>query len=138
IVGDGCGAPCPCVTLEALARGWSTLMPDAAGSRIRSAIAANPWYLAGTGRFDTALIELTSGRLISKVGADGMHIAMAPELGLAFATKAVDGSRIAAEEGLVHLLVRNGALTSEAAAQLPRASVLDDAGRVVGAISVRG
>ncbi|MEO6117186.1 MAG: asparaginase, partial [Pseudolysinimonas sp.] len=57
IVGDGCGAPCPCVSLEALARGWSTLMVDAAGSgaRIRSAIATNPWYLAGTGRFDTAL-----------------------------------------------------------------------------------
>ncbi|MEP6842651.1 MAG: asparaginase, partial [Pseudolysinimonas sp.] len=32
IVGDGCGAPCPCVTLEALARGWSSLMADAAGS----------------------------------------------------------------------------------------------------------
>ncbi|MEO6115583.1 MAG: asparaginase, partial [Pseudolysinimonas sp.] len=88
---------------------------------------------------DTALIELselTGGRLISKVGADGMHIAMAPELGLVVATKAVDGSRIAAEEGLVHLLVQTGALTADAAAQLPRASVLNDAGQVVGAISV--
>ena len=139
IVGDGCGAPCPCVTLEALARGWSTVMVDAAGSgaRIRSAIAAHPWNLAGTGRFDTALIELTAGRVISKVGADGMHVAMAVDVGLVVATKAVDGSRIAAEEGLVHLLVQNGALTSEDADRLPRASVLDDAGRVVGAIGVR-
>ena len=140
IVGDGCGAPCPCVTLESLARGWSTVMGDAAGSgaRVRSAIAAHPWNLAGTGRFDTALIELTDGRVISKVGADGMHVAMAVDAGLVVATKAIDGSRIAAEEGLVHLLAQNGALAAEDAERLPRASVRDDAGRVVGTISVRG
>ncbi len=137
IVGDGCGAPCPCVTLEAVARGWATLMDDASSStRIRSAIAANPWYLAGTGRFDTTIAEVTAGRVLSKIGADGMHVAMAPGLGLAVATKAVDGSRIAAEEGLVHLLVHSGALGPEEAERLPRAAVLDDAGRVVGAITV--
>jgi len=138
IVGDGCGAPCPCVSLEALARGWAELMTDATGPgpRIRSAITANPWYLAGTARFDTALIEITDGRAISKVGADGMHIAMAPELGLVIATKAVDGSRIAAEEGLVHLLLRAGVLTADEAQRLPRAAVLNDAGQVVGQIRV--
>ncbi|HEU0205736.1 MAG TPA: asparaginase [Pseudolysinimonas sp.] len=139
IVGDGCGAPCPCVTLEAVARGWATLMDDTGSStRIRSAIAAHPWYLAGTGRFDTALVEVTAGRVLSKIGADGMHLAMAPDLGLVVATKAVDGSRIAAEEGLVHLLVQSGALSSDEAERLPRATVRDDAGRVVGAIAVRG
>jgi L-asparaginase II len=138
IVGDGCGAPCPCVSLEELARGWSTVMADAAGSgaRLRSAIAAHPWNLAGTGRFDTALIELTGGRVISKVGADGMHVAMAVDAGLVVATKAIDGSRVGAEEGLVHLLVQNGVLTADGAERLPRASVRDDAGRVVGAITV--
>jgi len=137
IVGDGCGAPCPCVSLEAVARGWATLM-DATDSsaRIRSAIAAHPWYLAGTGRFDTALAELTAGRVLSKVGADGMHLAMAPELGIVVATKAVDGSGMAAEEALVHLLVQNAAIRADEAERLPRAAVLDDAGRVVGAISV--
>ena len=137
IVGDGCGAPCPCVTLEAAARGWATLMDDTTSStRIRTSIAAHPWYLAGTGRFDTAIAEVTAGRVLSKIGTDGMHLAMAPHAGLAVAAKAVDGSRIAAEEGLVHLLVQSGALSTDEAERLPRASVLDDAGRVVGAISV--
>jgi len=137
IVGDGCGAPCPCVTLEAVARGWATLMDDTTSStRIRTSIAAHPWYLAGTGRFDTAIAEVTAGRVLSKIGTDGMHLAMAPHAGLAVAAKAVDGSRIAAEEGLVHLLVQSGALSTDEAERLPRASVLDDAGRVVGAISV--
>jgi len=138
IVGDGCGAPCPCVSLEAVARGWATLMDDAASStRIRTSIAAHPWYLAGTGRFDTAIAEVTAGRVLSKIGTDGMHLAMAPGAGVAVAAKAVDGSRIAAEEGLVHLLVQSGALSADEAERLPRASVLDDAGRVVGAITVR-
>ena len=138
IVGDGCGAPCPCVSLEAVARGWATLMDDAASSaRIRTSIATHPWYLAGTGRFDTAIAEVTAGRVLSKIGTDGMHLAMAPEAGLVVAAKAVDGSRIAAEEGLVHLLVQSGALSADEAERLPRASVLDDAGRVVGAITVR-
>jgi L-asparaginase II len=138
IVGDGCGAPCPCVTLEAVARGWATLMDDTGSStRIRTSISAHPWYLAGTRRFDTAIAEVTGGRVLSKVGTDGMHLAMAPALGVAVAAKAVDGSRIAAEEGLVHLLVQSGALSADDAERLPRASVLDDAGRVVGSITVR-
>jgi len=137
VVGDGCGAPCPCVSLEAVARGWATLMDDTSSStRIRTSIAAHPWYLAGTGRFDTAIVEVTAGRVVSKIGTDGMHLAMAPELGLVVAAKAVDGSRIAAEEGLVHLLVQSGAVSADEAQRLPRATVLDDAGRVVGAISV--
>jgi L-asparaginase II len=135
VVGDGCGAPCPCVSLEALARGWSTLMDDADSSRrIRSSIAADPWFLAGTGRFDTAIVELTAGRVLSKIGADGMHVAMAPSLGVVVATKAVDGSRVAAEEGLVHLLRQVGALTDDEAERLPRAAVLNDADLVVGSI----
>lgn len=137
VVGDGCGAPCPCVTLEAVARGWATLMDGTeASTRVRSSIAAHPWYLAGTGRFDTVIAELTGGRVLSKIGADGMHVAMAPGVGVAVAAKAVDGSRIAVEEVLVHLLVQVGALSAEEAERLPRASVLDDAGRVVGAITV--
>jgi L-asparaginase II len=97
IVGDGCGAPCPCVSLEAVARGWATLMDDTGSStRIRTSIAAHPWYLAGTGRFDTSIAEVTSGRVLSKIGTDGMHLAMAPDAGLVVAAKAVDGSRIAA------------------------------------------
>jgi L-asparaginase II len=137
IVGDGCGAPCPCVSLAAVARGWATLMDDTGSStRIRTSIAAHPWYLAGTGRFDTAIAEVTSGRVLSKIGTDGMHLAMAPDAGLVVAAKAVDGSRIAAEEGLVHLLVQFGALSADDAERLPRASVRDDAGRVVGSIRV--
>lgn len=137
VVGDGCGAPCPCVTLEAVARGWATLMDGSdASTRIRTSIAAHPWYLAGTGRFDTVIAELTDGGVLSKIGADGMHVAMAPQAGVAVAAKAIDGSRIAVEEVLVHLLVHVGALSAEQADRLPRASVLDDAGRVVGAITV--
>jgi L-asparaginase II len=140
IVSDGCGAPCPCLTLDALARGWATLLaaPDGtSGARIRAAITEYPWNLAGSHRFDTAMVESTGGRIISKVGADGMHIAMVADVGIVVATKAIDGSRVAAEESLLHLLVKNGALTDDELEALPRASVRNDAGELVGAISVR-
>jgi L-asparaginase II len=138
IVSDGCGAPCPCLTLEALARGWSTLLDDSPGSsgaRIRSAITANPWNLAGTHRFDTAMVSSTGGRIISKVGADGLHIAMIAGVGVV-ATKALGGSGVAAEEGLLHLLSANGWLADAEVEAIPRASVRDDAGREVGTIHV--
>src|ERR1700709_991925 len=69
IVQDGCGAPCPCLSLTALARGGAPLLDGVGGSsgrRIGEAIVANPWNLAGTGRFDTAIVEITGGRVISK------------------------------------------------------------------------
>jgi L-asparaginase II len=138
IVSDGCGAPCPCLTLEALARGWSSLLDDSAGSsgaRIRSAITANPWNLAGTDRFDTAMVSSTGGRVISKVGADGLHIAMIAGVGVV-ATKSLAGSGTAAEEALLHLLASNGWLADAEVESIPRASVRDDAGREVGEISV--
>jgi L-asparaginase II len=139
LVSDGCGAPCPCLTLDALARGWATLLaaPEgSSGARIRSAITANPWNLAGTHRFDTAMVETTGGRIISKVGADGMHIAMVADVGTVVATKSIDGSRVAAEESLLHLLAKTGSLSGAELEALPRASVRNDAGDVVGAISV--
>lgn len=139
LVSDGCGAPCPCLTLDAVARGWSTLLASADGSsgaRIRDAIAAHPWNLAGTDRFDTAMVESTGGRVISKVGADGLHVAMVSDVGIVVATKSIDGSRVAAEESLLHLLGKAGALSDGEAEGLPRASVRNDAGRVVGSISV--
>jgi L-asparaginase II len=141
VVQDGCGALCPCLTLDALARGWSTLLADpsgSAGARIRTAIAQHPWNLAGTGRFDTAVVEATNGAVISKIGADGLHIAMASDVGLVVATKSIDGSRVAAEESLIHLLHKSGALSDAQVGALPRASVRDDAGREVGSISVLG
>ncbi len=54
------------------------------------AMRAHPWFVAGTGHEDTGLMEAVPG-LLSKYGADGVHVAALPGAG-AVALKLDDGA----------------------------------------------
>ena len=69
----------------------------AAAARIRKAVARHPFMVAGTGRFDTKLMEILGERAFVKVGAEGVYCAAFPELGYGIALKADDGNARAAE-----------------------------------------
>ena len=71
----------------------------AAANRIVAAIAAHPFHVGGTGRFDTEAMAMLQGRAITKTGAEGVFCAAAPELGLGLAVKIDDGATRAAEVG---------------------------------------
>jgi L-asparaginase II len=140
LVGDGCGSPTACLSLSSLARGWATLLesrPTQGAARILEAITAHPWYLAGTFRYDTRTIEITGGRVITKVGADGLHVAMLRDAGIVVATKALDGSRVAAQVALTELVGRLGGLPLVQVEAIPRPVVTNDSGAPVGEIRVR-
>jgi L-asparaginase II len=65
-------------------------IPDgarAAASRLLAAMRAHPFLVAGTGRLDTELLEAGKGRVIAKVGAEGVYCAAILDLGLVFALK---------------------------------------------------
>ncbi len=78
---DGCGIPVFATSLRRAARAFARFaaleeLDDEdreALKRCRTAMADNPWYVSGTGRFDTALIESTRGAVIGKGGAEGFH-----------------------------------------------------------------
>jgi len=92
VVVDGCGAPQHALPLTGLARGVLSLVQAADGSRERAvadAMRAQPWFVAGTGREDTALMQAVPGLLV-KGGADGVHVAALPGRG-AVALKLDDG-----------------------------------------------
>jgi L-asparaginase II len=92
VVVDGCGAPQHALSLTGLARGVLSLVDAPDGSPDRSvadAMRAHPWLVAGTGREDTDLMSAVPG-LLSKVGADGVHVAALPGAG-AVAYKLDDG-----------------------------------------------
>src|SRR3984957_5148569 len=98
---DGCGIPVFATPLRRAARAFARLATlediapaDAAAlARVRTAIQAYPAYLAGTGRFDTDLIATTSGAVVCKGGAEGVHCdALLPQ-GAGLAVKVVDGHR---------------------------------------------
>lgn len=111
---DGCSIPTYAVPLTALAYGFAKFGTGtgisygcvAAAKRIRSAVAAHPFMVAGTGRFDTRLMEALGSRVFVKTGAEGVHCAVLPEVGLGIAIKCDDGAKRAAEVTMATLIRR--------------------------------
>jgi L-asparaginase II len=70
----------------------------AAAQRLRRAVARHPFMVAGTGRFDTKVMERLGERVFCKVGAEGVFCAALPERGLGVAIKIDDGNNARAAE----------------------------------------
>jgi L-asparaginase II len=140
---DGCGIPTLGIPLGNLALAMARLADPAdqpeprqnAAARVRRAMAAEPFMVAGTGRFCTRIMELTGERALIKTGAEGVYCGALPELGLGIALKVDDGAGRAAEVLMGRLLVRFGAIgeaEAEALAAVLAPPVLNRAGRRVG------
>jgi L-asparaginase II len=116
---DGCSVPTWAVPLGALARGFARFatgegvapLRARAARTLREACAAEPWHVAGTGRFCTELMRAFGSRVFVKTGAEGVACAALPDLGLGVAVKSDDGAGRAAEVMLAAALARF--LTSE-------------------------
>jgi len=83
------------------------------------------------------VIAASAGRVLVKVGAEGVYAGAIPAAGLGIALKIDDGARRAAEVACVALLDRLGALDDEVRRELAgwRApKVVTRAGEVVGEI----
>ena len=142
---DGCGIPVIAMPLGNLALAFARFadpedQPDArqaAVKRIGAAMAADPFMVAGSERFCTAMITATRGRALVKTGAEGVFCGALPELGLGFALKTDDGARRAAENLTARLLHRLGVLDEANLAALanPLAPILRNrAGTEVGEV----
>jgi L-asparaginase II len=102
---DGCSIPTYAISLNAMALGFARFGSGAglgrerakAATRIRMAVAAHPHMVAGTGRFDTRIMQALGARIFTKTGAEGVFCAAMPELGLGVALKCDDGAGRAAE-----------------------------------------
>jgi L-asparaginase II len=122
---DGCSIPTYAVPLKSLAQGFARMATGegfstgraAAAKRLMGACMKNPFFVAGTKQADTKLMEVGRGRIFTKGGAEGVHCAAIPELGLGVALKCGDGAGRAAEIAmtavLAKLLKTDTALSSE-------------------------
>jgi L-asparaginase II len=103
---DGCSAPNFAMPLYNAALGFARLCDPrgmgadraSASRRIVSSMMANPLMVGGPGRFDTRLMEVCSGRMVAKEGAEGfLCIGILPAAleadspGLGIAIKIMDG-----------------------------------------------
>jgi L-asparaginase II len=106
---DGCGVVAFALPLENMARAWSRLARavrnrDEIPSRIVHAMVTRPFLVGGTDRFDTVLMEETRGRVVTKIGAEGVHSVGIPDLGIGFAVKVEDGAQRAQFPAVLRLL----------------------------------
>jgi L-asparaginase II len=111
---DGCSVPNWAMPLAELTRAFACfatgrgLAPGraAAAQRLRTACAAKPWFCAGTGRFDTELMQHFGARVFVKGGAEGVHCGALPDLGYGIAVKCDDGHGRAGEVMLAAVIAR--------------------------------
>ncbi len=146
---DGCSIPTYSVPLKNLAQGFAKmatgkgLAPIRAKSarRLLAACMAEPWYVAGTGRADTNLIQAGKGRVFVKVGAEGVYCGAVQELGLGFALKSDDGSERAAVSmiaGVLAKLLKSDAELSEKYKEAAKHRYRNWNGMIVGKVKAAG
>jgi L-asparaginase II len=89
---DGCSAPNAAVPLSAMARSFAQLVTsdDGAARTAVEAMTTHPFLIGGSKRFDTALMEVTDGRLLAKGGAAGAHCIADRRSGRGLAVKLED------------------------------------------------
>lgn len=111
---DGCSIPTWAMPLSALAlafarfgsgRGLGQIRAKSA-ARLRAACAAKPYYVAGTGRFCTEIMQRFGARVLVKTGAEGVFCGALPEQGLGIAIKCDDGGTRAAEVTMAAMIAR--------------------------------
>ena len=101
---DGCGIPVWSLPLDRLALGWARLSADPTGRRLVAAMVAHPYFVAGTDRSDTVLIEAAGGSVAARTGAEGVVCAVVIESGIGVSVKAHDGARRAADVAIEWVL----------------------------------
>ncbi|MDJ0715377.1 MAG: asparaginase [Prochloraceae cyanobacterium] len=107
---DDCGAPTYSMQLGQMAALYAKLSSgnNLDLERIVRAMTNYPAMVAGDGAFDTELMRLTEGMLVSKSGAEGIQCVGRVGEGMGLAIKVVDGSSRAKYAVAIHLLKQMG------------------------------
>jgi L-asparaginase II len=146
---DGCVVPNFAMPLSAMARGFANLIsPDAldektrqACERIVTAFTTFPELIGGSDRLDTMLMQAAPGKLISKVGADGVWLCgVLPSdqhpTGLSVALKIEDGDdRRARPVVAVAVLKKLGIISADALPELSPMPLKNRRGDLVGEVT---
>lgn len=135
---DGCGVVCFALPLNHMALAYTRLGDGVAseGGRVAQAMLRHPDLVAGEGRPCTELMRAHPGRLVTKVGAEGVYCALVIDPPLGVALKVADGHGLAAALALAAVLEELG-LGPRPAALIARPNV-NTRGETVGELRVAG
>ena len=103
---DDCGVPTYFMPLAQMAALYAQLASGGSLDleRVVRAMIQYPHLVAGPGHFDTDLMELSAGELVSKSGAEGVQCIGRIGEGMGLAIKVTDGARRAKYAVAIHLL----------------------------------
>lgn len=125
---DGCSIPTWAAPLRSFAQGFARMATGeglsdelAAGARrLFDAATSHPLLVAGTGHFDTEIMQAFAGRLMQKGGAEGVQCGVIRDRGWGYAVKIDDGSMAASIVLTASLLLRLARPDEDQAAMLQR------------------
>ena len=137
---DGCGVTVFGLPLDKMAHAYARFgaavqRGEEIPARISTAMGTQPFLVGGSDRLDTIIIEETEGRVLTKVGAEGVYSGVILDTGVGFALKAEDGNSRAQQPALIRLLLDLGALADPLPprlAEIYRRPVKNSRGDVVG------
>jgi L-asparaginase II len=106
---DGCGVVCYALPLHYMALGFARLASAArrgepAAQMVTRAMAEHPEMVAGQGRLCTDVMRQTEGRVLAKVGAEGIYCLAVPGAELGIALKIEDGAKRAVGPAVISVL----------------------------------
>lgn len=112
---DGCGVPVFALPLANMALSYARLVAAAAkghesAARVVHAMTGNPFLIGGTERFDTVLMQACRGKVLCKIGAEGVHTLALVDRGIGLAIKVQDGAPRAQYPAVLALLAHLGEL----------------------------
>jgi len=143
---DGCGVVCYGLPLRNMALAYAKLGRDASvanasriphpASRIVEGMLRHPDLIAGEGRPCTEIMRAHPGRVIAKVGAEGVYCALLTQQRLGVALKVADGHAVASALAMAAVLEELG-LRPRPAGLTARPNV-NTRGETVGELRVKG
>jgi L-asparaginase II len=115
---DGCTTVCFGMPLRGMALAYARfgISDEPAAARVRRAMLAHPELVGGTRRLCTDLMRETGGKILAKIGAEGVYSAAWPAMGLGLTLKVFDGDMRSAQVALLGALAQ---LASESGVALP-------------------
>jgi L-asparaginase II len=139
---DGCGVVVFSLPLAHMARAYAMLAAtatrgDEISARIARAIRTRPLLFGGADRFDSLVVEESAGRVITKVGAEGVHSIAVLDRGTGVAVKVEDGATRAQYPAVLRVLQLLDALPDPLPPRLQefaRVKVKNTRGEVVGEV----
>ena len=140
---DGCGVVSFAGPLNVIAGAYAQLVaaarrdPDGPAGVVTAAMTREPYFVGGTGRLSTRLMEVTNGRLLAKNGADGVFAVGDRERGWGLTLKVEDGCDRAVGPAVVEFLAQVDLLEADEVLALDEhhiGAVTNTVGEIVGEV----